>query len=292
MGEIANGGSSFGGGGPSFSGGVSLIGGPAGASRGGDGHGAGDHGRVQPKTPRPDRSTAPPPAAGIIPPVSDLPATTDPASRLTALEAGHLAVIRALNDTDGNFPLATRLAASAGSAVTPGVKNGPEHAYFNALKMLEAMFEGEGWEKLGGSNPRSRLDGTLDFLQKQFKHVIEDKVKKAREAGVVDAATLRDTDTGLPFKVRAFMRLDRTNKFSGGSGAVVSSLPVWPQIFLCLRCGGRGDGGAIARAAAQSPENSRCTSQELELLGKVADLLEQGQTESAFGGAVQQSFHR
>lgn len=38
------------------------------------------------------------------------------------------------------------------------------------------MLEGEGWENLGGSTPRFRLDGTLDFLQNQFKHVIEDKV--------------------------------------------------------------------------------------------------------------------
>ncbi|CAN0149209.1 unnamed protein product [Scytosiphon promiscuus] len=157
--------------------------------------------------------------------------------------------------------------------------------------MLEAMFEGEGWESIGDSTPRSRLDGTLDFLQKQFKHVIEDKVKKAREAGVVDAATLRDTDTGLPFKARAFMRLDRTNKFMGGSGAMVSSLPVWPQIFLCLRCGGRGDASSIARAAARCPENARCSSEEIEVLGKVADLLDKGQTERSFGGAVQQAFH-
>lgn len=39
-----------------------------------------------------------------------------------------------------------------------------------------AMFEGEGWESFGDSAPRSRLDGTLDFLQDQFKQVIEDKV--------------------------------------------------------------------------------------------------------------------
>lgn len=37
-------------------------------------------------------------------------------------------------------------------------------------------------------------------------------MKRAREAGTVDASTVRDTDTGLPFKVRAFMRLDRKSK--------------------------------------------------------------------------------
>lgn len=90
-----------------------------------------------------------------------------------------------------------------------------------------------------------------------FMHCMQ--VKKAREAGTVDAATLSDSDPGLPFKVRAFMRLDRTNKFLVGSGAMLSSLPVWPQIYLCLRCGGRGDAGAIARAALASTENSRCS---------------------------------
>lgn len=39
--------------------------------------------------------------------------------------------------------------------------------------------------------------------------VVVVQVKKAREAGTVDALTLQDSDTGLPFKVRAFMRLDR-----------------------------------------------------------------------------------
>lgn len=39
-------------------------------------------------------------------------------------------------------------------------------------------------------------------------------MKKAREAGTVDALTLKDKDTGLPFKVRAFMRLDRSGKVS------------------------------------------------------------------------------
>lgn len=40
------------------------------------------------------------------------------------------------------------------------------------------------------------------------------QVKKAREAGTVDPLTLKDKDTGLPFKVRAFMRLDRSGKVS------------------------------------------------------------------------------
>lgn len=41
-----------------------------------------------------------PPAGGVIPPVSAVPPTaTNAASRLSALEVGHLAVIRALNDT-------------------------------------------------------------------------------------------------------------------------------------------------------------------------------------------------
>lgn len=44
------------------------------------------------------------------------------------------------------------------------------------------MLEGEGWEDLGDSTPRSRLDGTLEFLQKQFKHVIEDKVRRSTVA--------------------------------------------------------------------------------------------------------------
>ncbi|CAN0234818.1 unnamed protein product [Pylaiella littoralis] len=270
--------------------GVSMLKGPA----GNDGGVSGDHGRLHPKTPRTEGSLAvadPSSAAGIIPPVSDLPSKEDLPSRLSALEEGHLAVVRALNDTDGKFPLATRLAASAGKAVAPGVKNGPEHAYFNALKMLEAMLEGEGWESRGESTPRSRLDGTLDFLQKQFKQVIEDKVKKAREAGTVDAATLGDTDIGLPFKVRAFMRLERTSKFLVGSGAVVSSLPVWPQIYLCLRCGGRADASAIARAASESSDNSRCSAHEREVLSKVAELLARGGTENAFGGFIQQAFH-
>ncbi|CBJ27707.1 Nuclear pore complex protein Nup93, putative [Ectocarpus siliculosus] len=290
MGEAMNGGvSSCGGVGPSSFSGVSMLRGPSGVG------GAGEQGRVHPETPRPEGSlavVAVPPAGGVIPPVSAVPpTTTDTASRLSALEVGHLAVIRALNDTDGKFPLATRLAASASTVVTPGVKNGPEHAYFNALKMLETMLEGEGWEGAGASTSRSRLDGTLDFLQKQFKQVIDDQVKRAREAGTVDASTVRDTDTGLPFKVRAFMRLDRKSKFVVGGGAMLSQLPVWPQIFLCLRCGGRADASAIARAAAESPENSRCTPQELELLTKVSELLAQGKTENAFGGAIQQAFH-
>lgn len=41
------------------------------------------------------------------------------------------------------------------------------------------MLEGEGWERESFADStglaRSRLDGTLDFLQDQFKHVIEDK---------------------------------------------------------------------------------------------------------------------
>lgn len=41
------------------------------------------------------------------------------------------------------------------------------------------MLEGEGWEGAGESTPRSRLDGTLDFLQKQFKQVIDDQVQCA-----------------------------------------------------------------------------------------------------------------
>lgn len=40
------------------------------------------------------------------------------------------------------------------------------------------------------------------------------QVKKAREAGTVDPLTLKGKDTGLPFKVRAFMRLDRSGKVS------------------------------------------------------------------------------
>lgn len=44
--------------------------------------------------------------------------------------------------------------------------------------MDRAMLEGEGWESGSESTPRSRLDGTLDFLQDQFKQVIEDKVYK------------------------------------------------------------------------------------------------------------------
>ncbi|CAM9431221.1 unnamed protein product, partial [Ectocarpus fasciculatus] len=297
MGEAMNGGfSSSGGVGPSSLSGVSGVSVSMLKGKGTSGvGGAGEQGRVHPETPRPEGSlavVAVPPAGGVIPPVSAVPPTaTNAASRLSALEVGHLAVIRALNDTDGKFPLATRLAASASTVVTPRVKNGPEHAYFNALKMLETMLEGEGWEGAGESTPRSRLDGTLDFLQKQFKQVIDDQVKRAREAGTVDASTVGDTDTGLPFKVRAFMRLDRKSKFVVGGGAMLSQLPVWPQIFLCLRCGGRADASAIALAAKESPENSRCTPQELELLSKVGELLAQGKTENAFGGAIQQAFH-
>lgn len=39
------------------------------------------------------------PSEGVVPPVSDKPAAPPVASRLTALEAGHAAVIRNLNDT-------------------------------------------------------------------------------------------------------------------------------------------------------------------------------------------------
>lgn len=38
------------------------------------------------------------------------------------------------------------------------------------------MLEGEGWEARGASTPRSRLDGTLAFLQNQFQELMEDKV--------------------------------------------------------------------------------------------------------------------
>lgn len=42
----------------------------------------------------------PPSGGDVIPPVSDVPPrAADVASRLSTLEAGHLAVIRALNDT-------------------------------------------------------------------------------------------------------------------------------------------------------------------------------------------------
>eukprot|EP00752_Nemacystus_decipiens_P018614 g16689.t1 len=297
MGETLDGESPSIGNGHAFSGApMPMLGG--GAVNGVRGSGDHDHGRVHPNTPRGDGSLAvipvvPPAGVNVIPPVSDLPPRAAAvASRLSTLEAGHLAVIQALNDTDAKFPLATRLAVSAGKTVLPGVKNGPEHAYYNALKMLQAMLEGEGWESFGDSTPRSRLDGTLDFLQDQFKQVVEDKVKKAREAGMVDPLALKDKDTGLPFKVRAFMRLDRSGKFDvGGAGATVSGLPVWPQIYICLRCGGKGDASAIAAAAAAASENSRCNGQELALLSKVSDLLVQGKTENTFGGVVQQAFH-
>lgn len=38
------------------------------------------------------------------------------------------------------------------------------------------MLEAEGWEARGDSTPRSRLDGTLAFLQNQFQELMEDKV--------------------------------------------------------------------------------------------------------------------
>lgn len=39
-------------------------------------------------------------------------------------------------------------------------------------------------------------------------------------------------------------------QFDVVGAATVSGLPVWPQIYLCLRCGGKGDASAIAAAAA------------------------------------------
>ena len=44
------------------------------------------------------------------------------------------------------------------------------------LCLGRAMLEGEGWEARGTSTPRSRLDGTLAFLQNQFQELMEDKV--------------------------------------------------------------------------------------------------------------------
>lgn len=61
--------------------------------------------------------------------------------------------------------------------------------------------------------------------------VAHHQVKKAREAGTVDALTLKDKDTGLPFKVRAFMRLDRTAKVSTIQCTTLRALR-----FSTLRC--------------------------------------------------------
>ena len=45
-------------------------------------------------------AVVPPAGVNVIPPVSDLPPrTADVASRLSTIEAGHLSVIQALNDT-------------------------------------------------------------------------------------------------------------------------------------------------------------------------------------------------
>lgn len=273
---------------------ASGSGGPGGASQPAHGAGSDDAGRLHPANPRPDQSLAvyEIPTEGVVPPVSDKPAAAPVASRLTALEAGHAAVIRSLNDTDEKFPLASKLAASAGNVVLPGVKNGPDFAYYNAWKILRSMLEGEGWEARGASTPRSRLDGTLAFLQNQFQELMEDKVKKAREAGTVDASSRGDTATGLPPKVRTFMRLDRQGKFTGEGGPILVGLPVWPQIYLCLRCGGRGDAADVALAALASPQNASCNAREMELLEKVAsELREPGSGGGDCVTFIEQMFH-
>eukprot|EP00904_Undaria_pinnatifida_P010723 jgi/Undpi1/6781/HiC_scaffold_21.g09258.m1 len=267
---------------------------PRGASQSAPGAASDEAGRLHPTNPRPEQSLAvyETPSEGVVPPVSDKPAAPPVASRLTALEAGHAAVIRNLNDTDDKFPLASNLAASAGNVVLPGVKNGPEFAYYNAWKILRAMLEAEGWEARGDSTPRSRLDGTLAFLQNQFQELMEDKVKKAREAGTVDASSRGDTATGLPPKVRTFMRLDRQGKFTGEGGPILEGLPVWPQMYLCLRCGGREDAADVALAASASPQNASCNAQEMELLEKVAsELREPGKGGEEVVPFIQQMFH-
>ena len=40
---------------------------------------------------------------------------------------------------DDKFPLASKLAESAGNVVLAGVKNGPEFAYYNAWKILRCV---------------------------------------------------------------------------------------------------------------------------------------------------------
>lgn len=45
-------------------------------------------------------------------------------------------------------------------------------------------------------------------------------------------------------------------QFTGEGGPILVGLPVWPQIYLCLRCGGREDAANVALAALASPQNA------------------------------------
>ena len=64
------------------------------------------------------------PSEGVVPPVSDKPAAPPVASRLTALEAGHAAVIRNLNDTVWDLEHENGEGRGGGGGYSVGENNG------------------------------------------------------------------------------------------------------------------------------------------------------------------------
>lgn len=46
----------------------------------------------------------------------------------------------------------------------------------------------------------------------------------------------------------------------------MAGLPVWPQIYLCVRCGGMGDASDVALGAATARENGDCSPEGTVLL--------------------------
>ncbi|CAM9394309.1 unnamed protein product [Ascophyllum nodosum] len=218
---------------------------------------------------------APPPAGSIIPPLTVSAVTTRIASRLTALEADHAAVIHDLHEKVGGskYPLATKLSSAAKKVVLPGTNSGLQFAYSLAWDILRqvSMLEGDDWERrTAADTSRFRVEGTLDFLQTQFRNMLESKVKKARDAGTLDASSLRDTATGLLPKIRAYMRLLGIHEASNQTGPVYSGLQAWPQIYLCMRCGKRDEAADIALGASEALENRNSRGQDLELLKVVS----------------------
>lgn len=60
----------------------------------------------------------------------------------------------------------------------------------------------------------------------------------------LDAVSLSDTAFLTPLST-----LFPVVQSSAAAGPTLAGLPVWPQIFYCIRCGGRGDAADLALAA-------------------------------------------